>query len=473
MDYLPVFLDVRDALCVVVGGGEVAARKISSMRRAGARVRVVSPQLCGRLEAQARRQEIEHLCAQFAPQLLDGARLVVAATDERSVNAGVARACRALGIPVNVVNDAELSSFAMPAVIDRSPVVVAISSGGAAPVLSRLLRAKLESVLPASIGRLAMLAARFRRAVKEKLALPDARRHFWERVFQGPIAELALAGQTEQARHALAIALERADAKQHEKGEVWLVGAGPGDPDLLTFRALRLLQQADVIVYDHLVGKRIIELARRDADLIYVGKQSNQHTLVQEDINDLLVRLAKQGKRVVRLKGGDPFIFGRGGEELEVLARHGIPFQVVPGISAASGMSCYTGIPLTHRDHAQSCVFVTGHLQDGSVNLDWQALARPHQTVVVYMGMGALPEICRQMIRHGMPAATPAAVVQEATLPSQRIVSGSLETLPLLAQAAGMQAPALIVIGEVVKLRRILEWFVPESQAPAAVSCEV
>ena len=473
MQYLPVFLDVRGRWCGVIGGGEVAARKAASLRRAGACVRVIAPQLCAALVVSLQRREIEHDPSRFTPALIDGACLVVAATDEPEVNREVARACRERDIPVNVVDAPQLCTFLMPAVIDRSPIVVAVSSGGAAPVLARLLRARLESVIPASIGKLALLAERFRQAVRNKLALPDARRRFWERVFQGPIGELALAGQTEQAERNLAAALEQANSTDAGTGEVWLVGAGPGDPDLLTFRALRLMQQADVIVYDHLVGDGILDLARRDAHFVYVGKQSSNHTLPQEAINDLLVRLAKQGQRVVRLKGGDPFIFGRGGEELEALASHRIPFQVVPGVTAASGMSCYAGIPLTHRDHAQSCVFVTGHLKGGSMDLDWEALARPNQTVVVYMGMAALPEICRQLIRHGLPAMTAAAVVQQATTPKQRVVSGSLETLPHLAKAAGMQAPALIVIGEVVNLRRSLDWFVPEPHRAAAVSCEV
>jgi uroporphyrin-III C-methyltransferase/precorrin-2 dehydrogenase/sirohydrochlorin ferrochelatase len=473
MDYFPMFLDVRGRLCTVIGGGEVAARKTALLCRAGARVRIVAPQLCSTLAVASSRQNLEHVRARFTPRSIDGACLVMAATDEPDVNREVARECAERNIPVNVVDAPQLCTFVMPAVIDRSPIVVAVSSGGAAPVLARLLRAKLESVIPASIGRLAALAERFRQAVKDKVALPDARRRFWERVFQGPIGELALAGQSEHAERALAAAIEHAETADAGTGEVWLVGAGPGDPDLLTFRALRVMQQADVIVYDHLVGDGILDLARRDAHFIYVGKQSSNHTLAQEHINELLVRLARQGKRVVRLKGGDPFIFGRGGEELEALARHGIPFQVVPGVTAASGMSCYAGIPLTHRDYAQSCVFVTGHLKDGTMDLDWEALARPKQTVIVYMGMAALPEICRQLIRHGMPAMTAAAVVQQATTPKQRVVSGSLETLPHLAKAAGMQAPALIVIGEVVKLRRTLDWFVPEPHTTPVVNCEV
>ncbi len=473
MDYLPVSLDVRGKPCVVVGGGEVAGRKAAMLLRAGARVAIVALDLCGALARRVQRGEMIHVASHFTAAVLDHASLVIAATDDAQVNRQVSDHARARNIPVNVVDQPELCTFVMPSIIDRSPVTVAISSGANAPVLARLLRARLETLIPAGIGRLAALAGSFREQVKRRIVLPEARRLFWEQVFTGPVAELALAGQDGAARRALEKAIDntRGDARPH--GEVYLVGAGPGDPDLLTFRALRLMQQADVVVYDHLVGDGIIDLVRRDAHLIYVGKESNNHTLPQEDINELLVRLARQGKRVVRLKGGDPFIFGRGGEEIETLAAHGIPFQVVPGITAASGMSCYAGIPLTHRDLAHSCVFVTGHLKDGTVDLDWEALARPGQTVVVYMGMAALAEICRQLIRHGRAADTPAAVVQQATTPKQRVVSGSLETLPHLAKAAGMQAPALIIVGEVVKLRRKLEWFTPGVDATPAVACNV
>jgi len=317
----------------------------------------------------------------------------------------------------------------------------------------------LESLLLAMLGRVANLAERARWRVKRRVRDPDMGRCFRERVFAGRASELALFGQGEQAQRAQEAELARAETKQMPRGEVYLVGAGPGDPELLTLRGLRLVQQADIVVYDHLVGDGILDLVRRDADLIYVGKESHNHTLPQEEINQLLVRLARQGKRVVRLKGGDPFIFGRGGEEIEALRAGGIDFQVVPGVTAASGMSCYAGIPLTHRDYAHACVFVTGHLKDGTANLDWSALARPKQTVVVYMGLAALPEICRQLVRHGLAPETAAAVVQHATTPKQRVVSGSLETLPHLAKAAGMQAPAVIVVGEVVRLRRELAWF--------------
>jgi uroporphyrin-III C-methyltransferase / precorrin-2 dehydrogenase / sirohydrochlorin ferrochelatase len=470
MELLPISLVVKGRRCVVVGGGEVAARKVEMLRKAQAHVEVISPDLGEDLAGLAVRGEIVCTTTRFTPERLDGATLAIAATDDEAVNEAVHAAAVARGIPVNVVDQPRLCTFAMPAIIDRSPILIAISTGGTSPVLARLLRAHLESLIPAAFGRLAALGEQFRSLVKRRIVHPAARRLFWERIFGGPVSELALAGQDERARAAFMQALERVEHEQAPEGEVYLVGAGPGDPDLLTFRALRLMQQADVVVYDHLVGDGILDLVRRDAHRIYVGKESNNHTLAQEDINALLVRLAKQGKRVLRLKGGDPFIFGRGGEEIEKLSQHDVRFQVVPGVTAASGTSCYAGIPLTHRDYAHACVFVTGHLKDGSVDLDWNALARPRQTVVVYMGVAALAEICRQLVRHGMPTDMPAAVVQQATTREQRVVAGSLQTLPMLAKAANVKAPALIIIGEVVKLRRKLEWFSPQSREARQVA---
>jgi uroporphyrin-III C-methyltransferase/precorrin-2 dehydrogenase/sirohydrochlorin ferrochelatase len=470
MDLLPISLVVKGRCCVVVGGGEVAARKVEMLRRAQARVTVIAPDLGENLKLLARHGEIEHRAQRFTPAALDDATLVIAATDDQDVNEAVHAAAVARRLPVNVVDQPRLCTFAMPAIIDRSPILIAISTGGTSPVLARLLRARLESLIPAGLGSLAGLGEKFRALVKRRIVNPESRRLFWERVFGGPICELALAGQVERAEVALKEALQRAERAAPPAGEVYVVGAGPGDPDLLTFRALRLMQQADVVVYDHLVGDGILDLVRRDAHRIYVGKESNNHTLPQQEINELLVRLAQQGKRVLRLKGGDPFIFGRGGEEIETLSEHGIRFQVVPGVTAASGTSCYAGIPLTHRDYAHACVFVTGHLKDGGIDLDWQALARPKQTVVVYMGVAALPEICRQLVKHGMPADMPAAVVQQATTRKQRVISGSLDTLPLLAKAADVRAPALIIVGEVVKLRRKLEWFVPRAEQTRAVA---
>jgi uroporphyrin-III C-methyltransferase / precorrin-2 dehydrogenase / sirohydrochlorin ferrochelatase len=358
-----------------------------------------------------------------------------------------------------VVDQPGLCSFIMPSIIERAPLVVAVSSGGASPVLARLLRARLETMIPAAYGRLAALAGDFRDRVKARFKGPE-RRRFWERALQGPIAELMLAGRDAEAHQALAAAID--DPRlAFNGGEVALVGAGPGDPDLLSFRALRLMQQADVVVYDRLVSKPILELVRREAERIYAGKERARHTLAQEDINALLVRLAKEGKRVVRLKGGDPFIFGRGGEEIDTLAAEGIPFQVVPGITAAAGCASYAGIPLTHRDYAQSVAFVTGHLRDGSLELNWRALVQPRQTIVFYMGLVAVEQLCARLVEHGLPAGTPAALVQAGTTPQQRVLTGTLETLPGIVRSGEVRAPTLIIIGEVVRLRERLKWFEP------------
>jgi uroporphyrin-III C-methyltransferase/precorrin-2 dehydrogenase/sirohydrochlorin ferrochelatase len=368
---------------------------------------------------------------------------------------------------VNVVDNPDLCTFIMPSILERSPLLVAFSSGGASPVLARMLRGKLETMIPQNYSRLGAFCARLRDTVKARVTEPAMRRIFWENALEGVIAEKVLAGDEAGAETLLFSQLEN-ENKVHT-GEVYLVGAGPGDPDLLTFRALRLMQKADVVVYDNLVSKPIVEMTRREATRIFVGKKCSNHTMPQEAINELLVRLAKEGKRVVRLKGGDPFIFGRGGEEIETLAEHGIPFQVVPGITAASGVSSYAGIPLTHRDHAQSCIFVTGHLRDGSMNLDWDALARPRQTIVVYMGLHGLDTLCARLIEHGLPDSTPVAIIQQGTTQNQRVITGTLATLPGITQIEKLQAPTLIIVGSVVTLRKKLAWFSPrEAEIPAS-----
>jgi uroporphyrin-III C-methyltransferase/precorrin-2 dehydrogenase/sirohydrochlorin ferrochelatase len=457
MDYLPIFQNVKGRLCLVVGGGTVGARKAGVLLEAGAKVRVVAPEIDEDLQAQ---DNVEVVRARFEPQHLDGVALIIAATNDRAVNKQVSELAQARNIPVNVVDDPELCSFIMPAIMDRSPLMVAFSSGGASPVLTRMMRGKLETVIPQNYSHLAGFAERFREEVKKRVTNPAKRRIFWENVFDGVVAEKVLTGDEAAAEAMLQQML--ADEDNIVRGEVYLVGAGPGDPDLLTFRALRLMQKADVVVYDNLVSKPIVDMTRRDADRIFVGKKRNDHTLQQEEINLLLVRLAKEGKRVLRLKGGDPFIFGRGGEEIETLAAEGIPFQVVPGITAASGVASYAGIPLTHRDHAQSCVFVTGHLKDGTMNLDWEQLARPRQTVVVYMGLHGLDTLCSKLIEHGLPDTTPIAIVQHGTQPTQRVFTGTLATLPGIAEREKPQAPTLIIVGGVVTLREKLAWFHPQ-----------
>jgi uroporphyrin-III C-methyltransferase/precorrin-2 dehydrogenase/sirohydrochlorin ferrochelatase len=460
MNYLPIFADVRNKLCLVVGGGEVAKRKAGVLLEAGAKVRVVAPQIETELSKQ---QLVDAIVARFEAQHLDGVTLVIAATNDRSVNRQVSELARARNIPVNVVDDPELCSFIMPAILDRAPLMVAFSSGGASPVLTRMMRGKLETMIPQNYSRLAAFAERFREQVKQRVTNPAKRRIFWENALEGVVAEKVLSGDESSAEMMMQQMLK--DEDNIQRVEVYLVGAGPGDPDLLTFRALRLMQKADVVVYDNLVSKPILEMARRDAERIYVGKKRDDHTLPQEEINELLVRLAKEGKRVLRLKGGDPFIFGRGGEEIETLAAEGIPFQVVPGITAASGVSAYAGIPLTHRDHAQSCIFVTGHLKDGSMNLDWDALARPKQTIVVYMGLHGLATLCKELVAHGLPGTTPAAIVQQGTTKNQRVITGTLATLPGIAEVEQLHAPTLIIVGGVVTLRKKLAWFNPEKLA--------
>lgn len=461
MDLLPIFMNVRGRRTLVVGGGDVAARKVGLLLEAGAAVHVVSPALNDTLQAQAKSGAISHRGAGFAPVDLDGVVLAVAATDDEAVNRQVSELAQARGIPVNVVDNPALCSFVMPSIIDRSPVQIAVSTGGASPVLARLLRARLESAIPAAYGRLAQLVEGFRDKVKARFKDVNARRNFWEKVLQGEIAEMVFAGKDEQAQAALEAAV--AAGKDEPVGEVYLVGGGPGDPDLLTFRALRLMQQADVVVHDRLISKQVLDLCRRDAERIYVGKERDNHALPQDEINMLLVKLAKEGKRVCRLKGGDPFVFGRGGEEIETLAAEGVNFQVVPGITAAIGMSSYAGIPLTHRDYSQSVTFVTGHLKDGSMNLNWSALAQPNQTVVFYMGLKGLSVICDNLIKHGRSPDTPMALVQQATTPRQKEFIGTLGTMTKVIAKEEVKPPTLIVVGEVVQLHKQFSWFEPQA----------
>lgn len=460
MDYLPIFLNVAGRPVVVAGGGEVAARKVALLIEAGARVRVVAPRLSASLRALVEQRQIEHVPRTFKADDLANAVLAIAATSDPEVNRSVSLAANALNIPVNVVDDSKHCSFIMPAIVDRSPVLVAISSGGAAPVLARLVRTKLEALLPQTFGRLAAIAGRFRAQVKERLGSPSLRRRFWENVLTGPVASYVTAGREHKAETVLSEELRRFETGAGSAlGEVYLVGAGPGDPELLTLKALRLLQQADVILYDRLVSPEVLALARRDAERIYVGKADGRHTMPQSQINQLMVELAAAGKRVCRLKGGDPFIFGRGGEELEALAAAGVTFQVVPGITAAAGCAAYAGIPLTHRDLAQSCIFVTGHTKKDGNELDWRALSQHNQTLVFYMGLKNLPLIARQLRAHGLCASTPAALVEEGTTDRQRVVTGTLDTLPALARRHRIHAPTLIIIGDVVKLANELAWF--------------
>ncbi|MGP3789823.1 siroheme synthase CysG [Pseudomonas sp. B392_1p] len=457
MDYLPLFHKLQDRRVLVVGGGEVALRKARLLADAGATLRVVAPEVLDELHELAGQGGSQVMLRGYQVGDLEDVVLVIAATDDEPLNAHISQQAQARGIPVNVVDAPALCSVIFPAIVDRSPLIVAVSSGGDAPVLARLIRARIETWIPSSYGQLAGLAKKFRARVKALLPDVQQRRVFWEETFQGQIAESLFAGKPAEAERLLEEKLGA--GKPKALGEVYLVGAGPGDPDLLTFRALRLMQQADVVLYDRLVAPAIIELCRRDADRIYVGKQRSEHAVPQDQINRRLVELAKAGKRVLRLKGGDPFIFGRGGEEIEELAAEGIPFQVVPGITAASGCAAYAGIPLTHRDHAQSVRFVTGHLKDGSCDLPWADLVAPGQTLVFYMGLVGLPVICEQLIRHGRGVDTPAALIQQGTTSNQRVFTGTLADLPQLVAEQQVQAPTLVIVGEVVTLRDKLAWF--------------
>jgi uroporphyrin-III C-methyltransferase / precorrin-2 dehydrogenase / sirohydrochlorin ferrochelatase len=446
MDYLPVFLRLAGVAAVVVGGGQVAARKVDWLLKTGARVSVLAPQLGPALLSRVARGELTHLAQPFAPARLAGAAVVIAASDDPGVNAAVAAAARARRIPVNVVDSPELSSFIFPAIIDRSPIVVAVSSAGASPVLARRVRAQIEALLPARLGALARFLGARRAAVRRALA-PAARRPFWERLIDGRAAGEVLGGNEAAAATSFARELR---ASGDGSGEVYLIGAGPGDPDLLTLRALQLLQQADVILYDRLVPDAILERARRDAERIFVGKEIGDQAQ-QSRINELLVSLARAGRRVARLKGGDSYVFGRGGEEVEALARAGIPYRVVPGITAAIGAAAAADIPLTHRRLAHSVTLVSGHAA-AEDSLDWRALARPHQTVVFYMAVAQLPRIVARLRAAGAAADLPAAIVEQATLPAQRVLRAPLAALAAVAAREQVGAPALLIVGEVTAL---------------------
>ena len=468
MKFLPIFLNIKDEPCLVVGAGQVAARKIFMLIRANAKVTVISPELSSEIAKLAEQKQIVHLNAEYAEGDVGDYRVVIAATNSRQVNQAVYEEASSKNIPVNVVDSPEFCSFITPSIIDRDPVQIAISTGGSSPVLARLLRSKLETFIPASYGRLGKLVESYRDRVKEIFNHNSNHiRGFWEHVLEGSIADMLISGKDSEAKEALEQAVNSAKVPE-DIGEVYLVGAGPGDPDLLTFRALRLMQRADVVVYDRLVSAEILEMVRRDAEFVYVGKARDKHAVKQEGINDLLVRFAKEGKKVLRLKGGDPFIFGRGGEEIETLMENDVSFQVVPGITAAAGCAAYAGIPLTHRDYVQSCTFVTGHLKDGTVNLNWEALAHKGQTIVFYMGLHGVSEICKQLVAHGLDSTTPAALVEKGTTPQQQVHIGSLETLPNIVETTEILPPTLIIVGEVVKLHDKLAWFEPSGAKPLA-----
>ena len=466
MDYLPLFHNLRGRRVLVIGGGEIALRKVRLVQEASALITIVAKDFCpDLLEMDARDTAdgcngLELISAAYQHQHLlqhPDTVMVIAATNDRDLNRLVSEHAQAAHMLANVVDDPSFSTVIFPSIVDRSPIQVAISSGGDAPVLVRLLRTRFESLLPAGMAKLGALAGSFRERVKTKFASGADRKAFWEDVFYGPIAEQAYANNLDEAERLLVDKLASTDS--FKTGEVYLVGGGPGDPDLLTFKALRLMQQADIVLYDRLVSKEVLNLVRRDATRIYVGKTAGDHPVTQDNINQKLVDYALKCNRVVRLKGGDPFIFGRGGEEIETLAEQGIPFQVVPGITAASGCASYAGIPLTHRDHAQSVRFIAGHLRSGKMDLNWPELVQPNQTLVFYMGLNGMETICQQLKDHGLNPTTPAALIEKGTSDRQQVFVGDLDTLPGIVREAGAKAPTLIIVGSVVSLHNKLAWF--------------
>lgn len=458
MKLFPIFADLTDRLVLVVGGGAVAERKTLALLEASANVVVGAPALTPALAALVSKGRLRHLPGTFNPDWLQDVWLVVAATDDRTVNAAVSQAAEARRIFSNVVDDPELSSFQVPSIVDRSPVIVAISSSGVAPVLARRIRERIESLFDHTLGQLAGLAAVYRKRIRASHPDLGARRRFYDWLLDGPVAGFLRQQQPAQAEAALADALAAPIAPA--EGSVVLVGAGPGDPGLLTLKALRALNEADVILYDRLVSDEVMSLARRDAERVPVGKLPGEnHHATQARIHGLLVEYAQAGRRVVRLKGGDAFIFGRGGEELEFLRAHGVRYEVVPGITAALACAAYAGIPLTHREHAQSVRLITAHCREDEDNLDWPALAREKQTLAFYMGVGQLDLLTQRLLRHGRSPDTPFALIENGSRPEQRVVSGRLAQLPELARDHAVRSPALLIVGEVAGLAPQLHWF--------------
>jgi uroporphyrin-III C-methyltransferase/precorrin-2 dehydrogenase/sirohydrochlorin ferrochelatase len=452
MDYLPIFVDVRDRLVVVVGGGHVAQRKTEHLLKAHARVRVVAPQLCAELAVFRDLGRIEHRPVPFSASQLEGAALAVAATDDATVNEAVSRAARERGIWVNVVDDAQRSAFIFPAIVDRSPLIVAVGTSGSSPTLARRVRTQIEALLPERLGALAEYAGRWRQIVQGALPGLPQRLRFWDGFFNGPVATQLLSGDTATADVQMQAAIAQARvAATGQLGEVYLIGVGPGDPDLLTVRAQQLLQQADVLLYDRLVPESIIGRARRDAEKINVGKSPGSHETTQDYINGLLIEQARRGLRVARVKGGDPFIFGRGGEELQALRAAGIPVVVVPGITAGIGAAASAGIPLTMRGLSQAVTFVTA-TGANSASLDWQAMVQAQHTLVFYMSAAQIDHIAAQLAQHGMSAAQPVALLERATWPDERVLKSTLGQLPALARSAHLKSPSLLIVGEVAAL---------------------
>jgi len=492
MNTFPLFFKLEDRKVLIVGGGEVALRKADLLSRAGACITILAPDISHELQALLTDDKHQFIYENYNKAYMSGARVIIAATDDETLNHQIHADATELNIPVNVVDTPHLCDFIFPAIIDRNPIVIGISSNGKAPVLARLLRARLETLIPQGYGKLAKLAGEFRSEVKAKIPTLTGRRQFWERAFEGQVSQLMFAGNETEATAQLKADLDSTAAAISKKsddtnlvresdaikpvasnesekslpavGEVYIVGAGPGDPELLTFKALRLMQQADVVFYDALVSPQVLDLCRRDADKVFVGKKRSNHTVAQLGINELLVNHAKQGRRVVRLKGGDPFIFGRGGEEIESLRAHGVPYQVVPGITAANAAASYAGIPLTHRDHSQSVRFVTGFLKAGAPNSNFKNFLNTDETVVFYMGLHSLARLTEGLVDAGRSNETPIAIVSNASMPNQQVLTGTLATIVAKQEQAQLPTPALLIMGDVVSLHHDLAWYNLQNQ---------
>ena len=461
MSYLPLFIETTGKKCLIVGGGKVASRKLIPILKAKMKVTLISPEVIEEIELNFRKNKnLKIVKRKFKPEDIEDQFLIIAATNEKTTNQKIAKLSKDNNILVNMAEDSLSGNTLIPSVVDRDPIKIAVSSGAASPILTRLVKTRLETVIPYSFSKLADIMMEYRDAVKKNFLKISDRRKFWEVFLDGPISEMVLSGHIDKAKKALDESLK--ENKFLEKtGEVYLVGAGPGDPELLSFKALRLMQKADIVIYDRLVSRPIMNLIRQDTEKIYVGKQRADHAMPQENINQLLARLALEGKKVLRLKGGDPFIFGRGGEEIESLIKDDIPFQIVPGITAASGCASYAGIPLTHRDYSQACIFVTGHLRDGTVNLNWEMLAHEKQTLIFYMGMHGSKIICEELIKHGLSDETPAALIVKGTTEDQEVIIGNLKNMPEIIMERKIVPPTLLIIGDVVKLHNKLKWFNP------------
>ena len=461
MSYLPLFIETTGKKCLIVGGGKVASRKLIPILKPKMKVTLISPEVIEEIELNFQKNKnLKIIKRKFEPEDIEDQFLIIAATNEKTTNQKIAKLSKDNNILVNMAEDSLSGNTLIPSVVDRDPIKIAVSSGAASPILTRLVKTKLETVIPYSFSKLADIMMEYRDVVKKNFLKISDRRKFWEVFLDGPVSEMVLSGHIDKAKKALDESLK--ENKFLEKtGEVYLVGAGPGDPELLSFKALRLMQKADIVIYDRLVSRPIMNLIRQDAEKIYVGKQRADHAMPQENINQLLARLALEGKKVLRLKGGDPFIFGRGGEEIESLIKDDIPFQIVPGITAASGCASYAGIPLTHRDYSQACIFVTGHLRDGTVNLNWEMLAHEKQTLIFYMGMHGSKIICEELIKHGLSDVTPAALIVKGTTEDQEVIIGNLKNMPEIIMERKIVPPTLLIIGDVVKLHNKLKWFNP------------